>query len=206
MKKIVLRTLCLLAVAILALVPLFAQADGNYGYFYVKTDNGKTVNLRSDPWKGDNVIARIPYRSLVLIYEYSENGVWAYVETDNPNKSSGTLKGWIQASFLVRNDPGKYNPGGGGGGSSSGEPTFGEINSAAKAMRLVENPYITVIKTKKAGNLVHLRWFPSTYAAYSGAYLCDTEIRVLALSKTWAQVEIVEDGHVGFILRSCVTE
>lgn len=64
--------------------------------------------------------------------------------------------------------------------------------------------YFTVIQTTKATNYVHLRVFPDTNAVYTGAYLCDTQIEVLAESKIWAQVRILDDGKVGFILKSCV--
>lgn len=200
MKRTMPCILCAVLALMLALLPALALA--NYGYYYVKTGNGKTLNVRTEPRADAKVVSKIPYRSIVLVYEYTENGTWAYIETDNP-KSSGTVKGWVNTSYLVSYDPGPYK---GSGGGTTEEPTFSDINGAAKALKILAEPMNTVIKTKKAANLVHLRWFPSTSACYSGAYLANTEIKVLAMSKSWAQVEVLEDGHVGFILRSCVME
>ena len=203
MKKSFVRILCLAAVLVFALMSVSYAA--NYGYFYVKTGNGKTLNVRSSPLKAgnSNIIARINYRSYVLVYQYNDNGTWAYIEVTNPT-GSGTIKGWVQASFLVSYDPGPYN-GGSGSSSTTSDITFDQINNAAKAMTVLTNSYQTVIQTKNPANYVHLRWFPSTSAVYSGAYLCGTAIEVLAESNTWAQVRVLADGKVGFILKSCVT-
>lgn len=202
MKKTFIHLLCMVLVIMLGLLPLLSVSADSRGYRYVKTSNGKTVNLRSDPWKADNVITRLPYRSYVLVYETSKDRTWSYVEAQNPN-GSGTVKGWVQSSFLVSRDPGKYQPD--DPDDPSETTTLADINRVAKAIKTLSESYYTVIKTKKAANYVHLRMFPDTNAVYTGAYLRDTEIEVLAESKTWAQVRIVEDGKVGFILKSCVT-
>lgn len=194
MKKNLVRSLCLAIVLIMALLPVMASANG---YYYVKTGNGRGLNVRKSAGIDGKVICSIPYRALVLVYEYSPNYTWAYIEADNPKQPGATVKGWVSTSYLVKNDPGPYK---GGSGKVTEEPTFSQINSAAKRLVILDEPYKTVIQTKKITNQVHLRWFPCTRAAFSGEYYCNTEIRVLAISKTWAQVEVVEDGHVGYIL------
>ena len=201
MKRLA-QIVCLVAALIIGILPVLACAETNYGYYYVKTSNGKSLNLRSEAYKADNVVAQLPYRTQVLVYEYNAKKTWAYVEAKNPN-GSGTVKGWVQTSFLVKKDPGAYKPSGDSGDVTV--KTIDDINRAAKAIKVLDTSYFTVIKTTKATNYVHLRVFPDTNAVFTGAYLCDTEIEVLAESKTWAQVRIVEDGKVGFILKSCVT-
>ena len=198
MKKTMVRVLCLMAVLMIGILPVISANAS--AYYYVKTSNGRTVNVRTDAYKGDNIICRIPYRSYVLVYSYNAKKTWAYIECDNPN-GAGTVKGWVMTSFLSKKDPGKYVPSGSGDTSA----TVADINKVAKAIKVLDTPYTTVIKTQKATNYVHLRMFPSTSAVYTGQYLCDTEIEVLAESKTWAQVRIVADGKVGYILKSCVT-
>lgn len=196
MKKLLVRALCLMAVLVLAIasVTTVASADDR-AYKYVKTANGKSLNVRANPWKEQgNIVATVPYRAYVLVYQYSDNRTWAYIEAEHG------VKGWVATSFLVNKDPGPYKP------VNPDEPdtSVSALNKVAKAIKVLDNPYVTVIQTKKATNYVHLRWFPDTNAVYSGAYLRNTEIEVLATSKTWAQVRIVEDGKVGFILMSTV--
>lgn len=199
MKKTLVRIICLTLIFIIGILPLAAAA--NQGYFYIKTGNGKGVNVRTDPFKASgNVVTTIPYRSYVLVYQYNSNKTWAYIEAQNPH-GKGTVKGWVQKSFLSRKDPGKYTP---VKPDPTQEVTLADINKACKAIKTLKTPYTTVIQTQKATNFVHLRMFPDTNAVFTAQYLCDTEIEVLAESKTWAQVRILEDGKVGFILKSCV--
>lgn len=208
MKKALIVTLCLILVAAVML-PCISLAE-NYGYYWIKAGRHflnvrstaeKIGDNRSDP--NNNIVDLVSASDCVLVYEFNYNRTWAYIE-GRRYEGNGTTKGWVMASLLQKSKP-DPNP-----NPSPVDPTaddsFTTINKAAKALKLLDEPYITVIKTQKATNLVHLRWFPDTNAAYNGAYLCDTEIEVLAQSKTWTQVRVVEDGHVGFILTRCVAE
>ena len=197
MKKNLVRILCVVMVLMIGILPLASARS----YKYVKTANGKTVNVRSNPWKDGtrNVICRLNYGAMVLVYEYNSNKTWAYIEADNPDGSSTTVKGWVQASFLVSSNPGKYVP-----TDPTLTTTVADLNKVAKAIKVLSASYTTEITTKKAASYVHLRVFPDTNAVYTGQYLRGTQIEVLAESNTWAQVRIVADGKVGFILKSCV--
>lgn len=207
MKKALVVTLCLVLVAAV-LLPCVSLAQ-NYGYYWIK--KGRSfLNVRSTAEKiGDNygdpysnIVDRVSSSDSVLVYEFNYNGTWAYIE-GRRYEGNGTTKGWVMASLLQRTRPSDdpVDP-----VDPTQDDSFTNINKAAKALKVLDDPYMTVIKTQKATNLVHLRWFPDTNAAYNGAYLCDTEILVLAQSKTWSQVQIVEDGHVGYILTRCVAE
>lgn len=62
MSKLLCRILCLTA----AMVILFTVGASASTIWYVKTDDGKNLNVRSDPWKApNNVIDKIPYRTPV---------------------------------------------------------------------------------------------------------------------------------------------
>lgn len=207
MKKLSVRMLCLVLVLMFAALSTASAATTNVReYKYIKTNSGIALNVRSDPWKAENnIVTSLPYGSLVLVYQYSDNGTWAYIEGQRPGHT-GTVKGWVSSTYLVKNDPGKYvppvdptpTP------APSSNKTFDAVNNAAKALKVLSVPYTTVIQTKNATNYVHLRWFPNTNAVYSGAYLRNTPIIVLAESNDWAQVQIVSDGKIGFIIKSCV--
>ena len=209
MKKILIKLLCLISVLALALPMAGALAnDGDYMVRWVKTDNGKGLNLRASPDKNAEILEVLPYRMQVFVCEINKNGTWSHISMERPNgKGFGDIiDGWVMTSFLVKKDPGKYNPPKKDDPADEG-PTFNDINSAARAIKYVDIPYQAVIKTKNPANYVHLRWFPSTSANYIEKYLCDTEITVLAESKTWAQVQINSEdtpSYVGFILKNNV--
>ncbi|MDO5435975.1 MAG: hypothetical protein Q4G19_06360 [Clostridia bacterium] len=199
------RFLCVLALLVLALTPVLASAATMKvgGFYYVKTANGLPLKVRSTPdaTSDANILNKIPYRQTVSV-ERVYNGTWVYVTTRDPDTMGGELKGYIMSKYLTSKDPGPYKSGGYDGDQTG--PSYEEIDAACKALVLLDEPYQAVITTKNPANWVHLRWIPNTNARYSAKYLCDTEILVLAESNTWAQVQIVDSGYVGFILKSCV--
>ena len=212
MKKFLVKLLCLMAVLALLLPMAGALAnDGEFLTRYVKTDNGKGLNLRFDANKNADIIEVLPYGMEVTIIEVNDNATWGHVSMERPNgKGFGdVIDGWVMMSFLSKTKPGKYTPPKKQEpvGTEEEGPSFSDVNTAAKVIKYLEESYQAVIKTKNPANYVHLRWFPSTSANYIQKYLCDTPITVIAESRTWAQVIIEEEGfpaYVGFILRNNV--
>ena len=193
MKK-VLVFLLLLALLMTSLVPMVSMAET---YKWVKVNKGTTVNVREGPGKEYKKVTTLNYGTKVLVYE-TVNG-WSLCEPiDSHTMWSNPM--YIQSSFLVSSDPGTKK-------QESGETTSSDWNAVAKASKAlvcVDDPYEGVVKTKKPGNAVHVRWFPDTNAPFSQCIYAGEEIEILATSKTWTQIRVVETGKVGFILTSCV--
>ena len=77
MKKLI----AILAAAVLlaAAVP-FASAEGNslgLGTMFVYTENSKSLNVRSAPETGDNIIGSLPYGAEVHVTGFE--GAWARI-------------------------------------------------------------------------------------------------------------------------------
>ena len=66
MKK-TLALLLLLALLISSAATAMADTPWGTSIMYVKTDNGKSVNVRSTPSTGDNIIGTAPYGHEVLV-------------------------------------------------------------------------------------------------------------------------------------------
>lgn len=203
MKKTLTLALAMLMLA-MVLLPACAMAANNQSigkeidvkYAWIKTGNGKPLNLRDAPTKNSNKIGELPYRTKLVVLQ--ELNGWSLVE-EAAKKPQFVGPFYVMSSFLTYKDPGKYKP----AKPEEPVPTYEDVDAAVKALRIVA-PYKAVIKTTRPTNFVHLRWIPNTSARFIDKYLCNTEIIVLAQSKTWAQVQIVDTGYVGFILRSCV--
>ena len=75
-----------------------------YETMYVKTGNGKTLNVRSEPATGDNVLLRFPYGHQVTVNYHLGNG-WTCIML-----AGAYDVGYVQTKFLVSKDPGKYVP------------------------------------------------------------------------------------------------
>ncbi len=97
MKKLI---AILMAAVLLAAVIPFASAEGGnigLGTMFVYTENGKTLNVRSTPETGDNIIGSLPYGAQVHVTGFE--GAWARI---------GYLGGsaWVQSRFLQWYAPG----------------------------------------------------------------------------------------------------
>ena len=80
-----------------------ALADAPYGtsVMYVKTANGKSVNVRSTPSTGDNIIGSVPYGGSVLTdWSYAGNDGWTRVVWGSYGD------GYIMSKYLVNEKPG----------------------------------------------------------------------------------------------------
>ena len=197
MKKVIATLLLFALLSTLLILPAAAET-----YAWVKTGNGKGLYMREGPGKNYEIVCTLAYRTRVIVHEYT-NG-WALVEPADYTMSNPK---YVSANFLVSSDPGPYQGGsssGSGSSSSDSTVTYAEIDAALQTMKVLDTPYYAVIKTSRPTNYVHLRWIPNTGARYIEKYLCNTEILVLAESTYWAQVQIVESGYVGFILKSNV--
>jgi len=196
MKKNALRLLCLVFVLMLGLLPaITASAATKVTYYYVTTQDGKPLNLRSEPRTGDNILAKLDYRTKVEFLGLCGDSNWSLINVEIAKNS--WVKGYVMTKFLTKKDPGPYE-------AENVGPTYEDVDAAVKALKVCNEPYAAYIKTKNAGNYVHLRWIPNTSARYIDRYLANEEVLVLAESKTWAQVQIVRTGYVGFILKNNV--
>ena len=76
MKKLI--AILAAAVLLLAAAVPFASAEGNnlgLGTMFVYTENGKSLNVRSAPETGDNIIGSLPYGAEVRVTGFE--GAWA---------------------------------------------------------------------------------------------------------------------------------
>lgn len=209
MKRLFAFVLCLVTLLVMTIAPLTcASAERSY-QFVNSYKNGRPVNLRSQPNTNSEVVVKLEHRATVLVYEYNKQRTWAYVETDNPNGGSLTVKGWISTEFLSKRDPGNWKP--------SPKPTedpaaevIANLSAVAAKIKPVAEPYSAEITTKNPTALVHLRWFPNTSAKFVDAFPRGTAVTVIAKGGKWTQVVYTPDGtnemHVGFVLSDNVLE
>ena len=92
MKKLLLYT-------VIVLLILSAALPALAGTCYVKTPNGKTVNMRSP--EDNSVLAHIPYGTQLAFDDNLSTEVVAYVTYD-------VQKGYVRWSYLSNTDPGPY--------------------------------------------------------------------------------------------------
>ena len=87
------KWLSLIALVMVAVMCTPVIALGGTNIFYVDTANKKSLNMRSDCTMGDNIIASIPYRAEVTVYEFLAGDAWARVEYNG-------LMGFVMTRYL----------------------------------------------------------------------------------------------------------
>ena len=186
-------SLALIAVMMAMLFPVMNEAKAEWT-MYVYTDNGKSLNVRSDPMTGDNVIGSLAYGEAVSVRMTLASG-WTAITWSH---AAGYVA-YVQSRFLVDYKPAPKP-------TSKPAPTstthtgnaFDTMNAEFKAARQV-SPYTVVARPSRASGWVNLRWAPSTDAEVIAKCSQGKELTVLAELKTWYQVEDPVTGWIGFI-------
>ena len=219
MKK---RLLCALLAALTALL-LLAPAglaeeedwDGTEGYYYVYTENGKTLNVRDAP--GGTVVGHLKYGSRVFCY-YRDGGTgWALIDFDydKPGYGYGTYACFVSNRFLVKNKPAARKPAASGNSGAAAVPAAApaagstdfltEINAEfASAVRV--DPYKVTVRPTRASGWVNMRWAPSKSAQLMATYGANAQLLVIRETKNWVQVEDQDTGDVGFMDKAFVVK
>ena len=190
MKRFVSMMLVALTLMLAAFVPAaMAGEEGpnaHAGYYYVKTGNGKGLNVRDNP--NGKVVGSLKYGTRVYVDAFSDSE-WALITYRYDNgHGKGDYAAYVSTRFLVRNNPGKYQ------GSSSAR------SGAALTEKQVASPYTIVSRpVRTAGGWVNLRRTPSTDAKVLEKCFAGKTLTVLAELDGWFKVEDLPTGIIGYI-------
>ena len=206
-KKTVSLLLAVIMLMALALPVSLAEddtPDPTAGYYYVKTKNGKGLNVRDNPG-GGNVVGSLKYGTKIYCSGFSTSE-WALItyKYNKPGFGMGEYSAWVSTRYLTRNNPGKYQ---GSTDSSSSKQTsattaadsLSSINAIFRTAKQVSAPYTVVARPSRASGWVNLRWAPSTDAERIATCPQGKQLTVLAEMKGWYQVKDPATGMIGFI-------
>ena len=210
MKK---RLIALLMVLVLAagLIPAALAEDdtpmASEGYYYVYTENGKGLNVRSTP--GGDVVGSLKYGTKIYCYYRDGGNGWALIDYyyNNPGYGYGTYAAYISSRYLRKNKPPARNGGSSSPSSASSASTdvTAEINAAFKSAKKV-TPFIVTVRPTRASGWVNLRWAPSKSAELMATYKQNEKLLVIKETNNWYQVEDQDTGDVGFINKQFVVQ
>ncbi len=193
------RSVSLILALVLAVscLPLFtASADLFPLTMWVKTPNGKTVNVRND--QDGDIIGRLPYGTKITAID--EEDIWIIINYNGQ-------RGYIKEAFLVESNPGKYQ-----GGSEKedekgnvltdsalGSQTVNGLNAQYKTLTYVQVPYTVKVVPDTRTSTARLRWAPSKFSTLITHLPLNYELTVLAANKNWLMVRDETSGKVGYI-------
>jgi len=194
MKKSVALILALvLAVGILSTV---MPASAAYTRMWVKTPNGKSLNVRDS---NNQIIGRMAYGTEVIVTDEEDD--WAIIMYGSMGD------GWVKEKFLVDYNPGKYHGDGDSSGSKTsgltdstlGAQTVNGLNTQYQSLVYVSTPYtVKVVPDTKTGT-ARLRWAPSKFSTLIAYVPANYQLTVLASNKDWLMVRDESNGKIGYI-------
>lgn len=185
------KRLVSLALLAMTLVVLFIPAAMANETWYVYTDDGKTLNVRSQP-RGE-VVGRLNYGDPVDVIVYDRNGwslIWYRIEDPTFPREG---EAYVDSRFLVRNPPAGRAP------QTNTATTITSLNVEFRAARQVTTPYTVVARPSRPTGWVNLRWAPCVEAERIATCAQGKVLVVLCELKNWLQVQDPDTGMVGFI-------
>ena len=191
------KILSLVAAAVM-LIGLAAPSVSHAWYtMYVYTQNGKSLNVRSEPRTGDNVLWQIPFGERVDV-DYNLGNGWTALMAAGAYESV-----YVQTRFLVSEKPkSKPTPAPTAQTAAKNDinnaATAAELNAIFKTYKQVE-PYRVTVQPVRASGWVNLRFAPTKATEVMATYKANEQVTVIAEMNGWYQVEDPRTGMVGYM-------
>ena len=201
MKKILTVALLLCLMASLAL-PALADTPWGTSIMYVKTANGKPVNVRSAPYKGDNVIGSAPYGHEVLVdWSYAGNDGWTKVVWGSMGD------GYIMSQFLVNEKPGPApSPSQKDKEKKAATTDQAKLEQELKSEKPVSEYFYIAVRPTRVSGWINFRTGPSATTTRISSFPQDKELLVLGETNNWYRARDPETDKVGYIHKSYTTK
>lgn len=226
-KKVLILALAL-ATLFLCVAPVFAEnSTSAYTIMYVYTDNGKSLNVRSTPYVGNNIIAQAYFGEMIKVKRFLENGwaciVWnlngeAYVQSRylQWNQPDTVITPVVQtpvptvaptaaptiAPYLINNG-GSYNNYNNNYATTYTD-TLAVLNAEFRTARIVA-PFTIIVRPARASGWVNMRWAPSKDVEVLSTYRSGAKLTVIAETQSWYQVADPDTEATGFIMKTYTT-
>ncbi len=189
-KRFVSMMLVVLTLMLSVFVPAaMAGEEGpneHAGYYYVKTGNGKGLNVRDNP--NGKIVGSLKYGTRLSVDAFSHDE-WALITYRYDNgHGKGDYAAYVSTRFLVSYNPGKFQ------GTSSKTTA-----STVRTEKAVASLYTVVSCPVHATGWVNLRKTPSTSAKVLTRCYTGKTLNVLAETNGWFKVQDPATGMIGYI-------
>ncbi len=209
MKKRLIALLTVLVLAAVGLIPAALAEDDtpsdSAGYYYVYTDNGQGLNVRSTP--GGDVVGSLKYGTRIYCYYRDGGNGWALIDYsyNMPGVGFGSYACFISSRYLHKSKPPAKPNSDSSSKSAAATDTTEDMNTEFRSAKKVD-PFSVTVRPSRASGWVNLRWAPSKSAEIMATYRANEKLLVIQELKNWYQVEDQDTGDVGFISKQFVVK
>ena len=195
------RLLSLMLTALLVLAVFIpaglAEETADANTYYVYTENGKPLNVRSEP--NGEIIGSLPYGTKVEVKSFI-NVNWALIsfQYDKEGAGMGEWPAYVNRRFVIKVEPevlvkaiedekDQY----------TGDP-LADINEEFKCAVAVE-PFRISVRPARVTSWVNMRWLPTEASLVVASYKATEELLVLKELHHYLMVQDPDTGDVGYI-------
>ena len=189
-----------------ALSPNGATApDSTVSTMYVVTDNGKGLNVRSQPYVGNNIITVAKYGSRIDVLRFLDNG-WACIRWNGSEAyvQSRFLQWYVPGPVVTptptpapTQTPSTYNY----SSTQAYGNTIAGLNAEFRTSRQVA-PYTISVRPVRSSGWVNMRYAPGQDMEVLGIYYNGDKLTVIAETQNWYQVVDPESGATGYMMKT----
>ena len=198
MTKRILSLLAAVALLMAVLVPAaLAEEISPDNEYYVYTENGRALNVRSEP--NGEIVGSLPYGTKVEVSSVI-NDVWAVItfQYDRSGYGIGEWPAYVNSRFLIRVDPEILKQKlAEEADSYTGDP-IADINAEFASAVTVEEYKVTA-RPARVTSWVNMRWIPSETGMVIAQYAATEELIVMKELNHYLQVRDPDTGDVGYI-------
>ncbi|MBR5110566.1 MAG: SH3 domain-containing protein [Clostridia bacterium] len=192
MKKIV---SLLLILALMLPLCATAQVIGGTGTMYVYTENGKGLNVRSYPAKGDNIIGSLAYGDSVFVLEFLDG--WCRILWGSYGDA------YVQSRFLQWYAPGP-KPTSKPAPKPTTEPEKNKEDAELKS-EVEIGPITLQVKSSRSSGWVNVRKGPSAETNRIESCPDGTMLTAYGETTNWYRIVDPSNGKAGYISKHYVT-
>ncbi len=195
MRKVIALVLSLVLLASACLVlPVVASAEALPMYVY--TANGKTLWVRSEPEKGDNIIGKLNYGDKVMV-EFINSTGWAVI-------LYGNREAYVMARFLQDDPPGpKPIPSKEEKENEELKAEQNKLNKELKSARDIE-PFYGVVRATRVSGSINFRVGPGKITTRISSFPDGKELLVIGETTNWYKARDPQTNRDGYIYKNFV--
>ena len=166
---------------------------------YVYTENKGTLNVRSEPKIGDNVVDQLEYGTEVIVESpVIINPEWSCIR----NKKAPGGIGYVMTRYLVNSKPSDADK---VAQEKERKANLEELNRQLKSARSLETPLMLSVRASRASGWVNFRVGPGVAADRIASLPDGRELKAIGETDKWYQAIDMETGKTGYISKNYVT-
>ncbi len=166
---------------------------------YVYTDNGGTLNVRSEPRTGDNVIAKLDYGAKVIVEgPVMIDTSWYCIRHSKGNNGVA----YVMARFLIGTKPKDADK---KAEEAEQKKNLEELNRQMASFKTLDKPIMISVRAARASGWVNFRVGPGVAADRIASLPDGRELKAIGETDKWYQAIDLETNKTGFISKNYVT-